>query len=222
MRIYFLVVLGAILTITGFEAHRMASYSKAQPHRITCADLGTAGPGDNAHVIMTRFILCEQYFVIKENPKSRIWSHAWVPAVPIDGEYARRLRIQARIAANGRDPGKIPLPRDVRVIVKSTSVFDQAGIERLCEVDSLQGLVVNKIEQLGREETKILREGYPGIEFKNCVILHERREPPGTAESWGLLIGGLGLLGLGMGLAVVRRWGRRDAAAVDSNGNSVP
>ena len=202
-----MLVGGCVLLFLGVQEVRLASGAKAKARDITCAELGEKGPGDNAHVRMGEFLLCEFSFVYesKEGQSDR-YERVWVPAVPLEGEYHRQLRqhVEEKGAAAAAD---LPMPRDLRVVVKSGRVHNDAELEALAMGDTLEGMVVNRISGLGGEERKILQDSYPGVDFSKVYILEHGRTPAGFGKTAGLLGGGAALVLVPVGLFVLRRRG---------------
>ncbi len=203
-----LVIGGLMMAFVGVQEWRLTQVAKAEPQAISCADLSAKGPGDNAHVKLTDFLMCEQSFVYegkKNNPK---WNNIWVPAVPVGGEYHRKVMEQ--VTPEGKLKGPPPIPTDIKVIVKSGKVPSEAELTQLAAQPTLDGLVTNNVETLGSKERKILEDSYPGTDFSKCWIIDHERKPAGMGQVAGLSGGGvlLTLLGLGWFLA-----GRRAPAA---------
>ncbi len=193
---------GCVLAYFGFQEWRLASAAKATPQTITCAELETKGPGDNAHVSLTKVFVCQQSFVFeaKKNNESH-WNKIWVPAVPLDGEYMKTVKSMLE-----QDPKleNLPPPQNIRVLVKSAKIANHGELEGLAlqglqTGGAIDGLVINKIESLGSEEKKILEQSYPGIDFTKCYIIDHDRKPAEAGKLAGM-IGGGGLLALIGGL----------------------
>ena len=73
----------------------------------------------------------------------------------------------------------------------------------------MQGLVVNRIEELGSEEKDLLRQDYPGLDFNKCLILEEGRQPSEFGAVFLMGGGGLALL-LGGGWLLLYNFSRTD------------
>lgn len=193
-----LVIGGGVLLFFGIQEIRLSSATDVEPQKITCAELSTNGPGENAHVVMGDFLLCSFAFVYEE--KNNKWTKVWVPAVPLGGEFHQQLL--AKIDAEGNLIGEPPVPTDVKVIVKSSDVSNSDELSNMGDQDTLQGVVINNIESLGTEEKKILRESYPTVKFDECWILEVGRKPATMAKIAGLCGGGLALAAAGVVLAL--------------------
>ena len=192
-----IIVLGGMLAWFGFQEWRLASAASTTPKTITCADLEKNGPGDNAHVVLTDFLLCPSGFVYESSKgNDSNYTKIWIPAVPLHGEYMEQLK---KLADSGKDMAHVPPPTNVRVIVRSSHVHNDGELEKLGDRDTIQGLIVNKVDSLGSKEREILAGQYPGINLDTCWILDEGRSPKSFGVAGGMIGGGavLALIGVG-------------------------
>jgi hypothetical protein len=197
-----LVIFGGVILYVGIKEWRLSQAASPNPQTITCDQLEKKGPGNNLHVVLTDFILCEGSYVYQgsKNDNSR-WTKVWIPAVPIDGEYVQQLK---RMIAENKTSGEIPKPKNLKVIVKTSNVHSESELDDYAKHQTIQGLLVNKVESLGSEERNILAGSYPGIDFSNCYILEEGRKPK-SAGTAAAMMGGGGLAILGGLFGMLRR-----------------
>jgi hypothetical protein len=193
-----LIVIGIILAVVGLQEKNLASGASGTPEEITLKDLIARGPDGNPNIILTDFVLCDNYIFKTRNG---IWENAWVPAIP------RENAIQNR-------GGK---PSNVKALIFTINARSQNDLYQRCEQPKLRALVTNKMVSLGSQERALLTKEYPGTDFSKCLIIQEGREPAGPLKLI-LMIGGGGLLALfGLGLiglgGVILLWRR---------GSSVP
>jgi hypothetical protein len=200
-----IIVLGGAMVFAGIQQMRLASVAKAEPQKISCAKLMASGPGDNAHVVLTDFIMVNSAFVTETGKSGGRWKNVWVPVMPVDGEY--RDQIASLIKSSGSLPpnGVMPTPRDIRVIVNSSKVASESELGALADQDTIQGMVVNTVSSLGSKQKRILADSYPGVNFDNVLILEHGRTPWGAGKSLGCIAGGIALAGAGVGAMVVKR-----------------
>ena len=199
------VLIAAALVYGAFSEMSLGRGTDGGPKEITCAELGDLGSRANPHIEMTDFLLCEQSYVYKEEYGK--WQAVWVPAVPFEGEYHERV---ADLLEQGVPDDEIPPPDNIRVIVKLTSAKNEYDVSRVGEQETVTGMVINRISSLGSEEKKLLREGYPGIDFDRCWIVHVGRTPMSGAVILGMLIGAIVLFVISLWPWVSRLWAGND------------
>lgn len=175
---FLLLVFGlSLILVGGVQEIALWRVASRTPKSITCRELAQDGPGDNAHLELRDFVLCENAFVYEE--RGGRWTVAWVPAVP-------------RGSSLGQD-GR-PRPQDVGVLVKLPRARSMADVVHAAEMPVLRGMVTNTIEQLGIEEAALLQRSYPEVDFERCQIFELDREPAGWLPVLGSIAGGLLLI----------------------------
>jgi len=201
-----MVIGGAVLGWIGLKEWRLSGAASDKAQSIGCDKLESSGPGANAHVVLKDYLLCTEAFVYKGTKgATERWTTIWVPAVPAEGEYVRKVR---KILENGGDPKNLPAPTNIKVIVKTNSVHDQQDLSNFDSKTTIEGLIVNKVESLGGEEKRLLKQAYPGIDVDTCYILEEGRMPKSRGTAGGMMAGGLALIVLGVaGFAGVAKRG---------------
>lgn len=196
-----LIIGGGVLVFFGIQEWRLGSGCKAEAQKITCADLETRGPGDNAHVSLTDFFFSPKGYVytFDKNKPGGSWKEVWIPAYRTGGDYHKACM---EAAQSDKD---LPAAPPVRILVKSSHVSNEAGLVALGEKETITGVLINKIESMGSEERDLLKGSYPGSNLESCYILEEGRTPSGTGALMGYFLGGLALMGVGGALFLVRR-----------------
>src|SRR5947207_6389199 len=96
-----LVVVGIFLVVKGVNEHTLSGKTKDQPQRISCAKLASEGPGDNAHIVLTDFLMAPNY-VYEGRGKSGTWSNAWVPALAIDSDWAKQVAERLKLTEKAK------------------------------------------------------------------------------------------------------------------------
>ena len=168
-----LIIAGVVLVFLSVQEMRLAAVTRLTPQEISCEELCLNGPGDNAHVALIDFILCDFSFVYEESEKGQ-WENIWIPAVPLQTGF--HPEISSNIGSDGDIYEDLPVSLDIRVIVKSSRVKNDAALDRFTDQERIQGLIVNKISSLGKDERKILEEHYPGVDF-HWAASHQRYNP---------------------------------------------
>lgn len=191
-----MIGIGCVLLYSAFQEQRLNSGAKAEAQELSCAALCTNGPGENTHVRMTDFLLCDFAYVTKTKTKRgrTRWVSSWIPAVPLGGEYHRTL--QTFLNDTLATAGNIPHPTDIRVLIKDTQSESAEDVSRLAAQDNLQGMIINDVSSLSSGEKNLLQESYPGIDFDKCWILQPGRTPTSGGGVIGQFAGGFGLIGL--------------------------
>jgi hypothetical protein len=190
-----MAVIGVGLIVWGVVEWRLGRGASAAPERITLKQLIARGPEGNPNIILTDFVLCDNFVVVEKNGR---WNSVYVPVMPADE------------ANKGGGPLR---PTKVKAVLFSLNVSSDADIARVLDKRELPALVTNRIRSLGSEEKNVLQQNYGGIDANTCLIIQEGRKPfSGTllAIMFGggavLLLGGIGMIVGG----VVR--GRREGA----------
>jgi len=215
-----LVLGGCALFFLAWREWRLVSASQSEPQVMSCAELGEKGPGSNAHVRMTDFMLCDWNYVY-ESRRDR-WRGAWVPAIPLDGPDADAVR--AYIAALPKDTrGEIhpPTPATIRVLVELPDARSTTDVENAAAADVLQGLVVNSVASVDKKTRDLLRTSYKSTDF-DAVWIFERRDRPGAGAPIGYGAAGTAVLGLGVLFFRQRSAQRRRAAEAASAAAATP
>lgn len=187
------MLLGAVIIARGLNFTRLNETSSAIPQEITCAELAENGPGDNTHIRMTDFILCDGYVV--ETGRLGGWDRAWVPAVPLGGKYHQRLIELA--GEDGVIEGKTPLPRRIRVIVEFPNATDEEYLAAMGKEDVIHGTIINVIRDLDKETRDLIKRTYRAVDADKFLVLVEGQSPPGVAGVGGDIAGGIALILVG-------------------------
>ena len=182
------LVLGGMLLFTGFREWQLGAAASAAPEDLTLEALIARGPDGNLNVRVSDFMLADNYVYFLDD-SGVSWSSVLIPAVP------KTLGEQSAHVLNPR------------VIVKSTHTPSENELDMLRRRTRIQGLVVNRIEELGTEEKNLLRQDYPGMDLDKCLILEEGRQPSGFGAVFLMGGGGLALL-LGGGWLLLYNFSR--------------
>jgi hypothetical protein len=182
--------LGLGLAIWGGEEALLASGASDTPQDITCADLAANGPGNNAHVRVTDFKSMSNFIYRKS--ANGDWDTVWLPIIPPNAVVVpkgKRL-IHSESKAVSKD---IVDSSVIHVLIKTHTVHSQGDVESAMNRDSVEGLVINKIEHLNEKERELLRNAYPLMDVDTVCIVEEGRQPNGGTGMLGL-IGGIALI----------------------------
>jgi hypothetical protein len=198
-----LIVTGVVLAFVGVRQYRRSSPASAasasspspaadlatiRPYEITCADLAAKGPGTSDYVRLTDF---------------EIGDHS-VHRAPVGYVLAVPLAVKDS-----------PAVRPHKVIVRTTQARSARDLYSL-EKAPLLGTVVKGITSLASDEQALLRKRFSHMDLDTCWVIEAGNKPaPRTVARGGRAADdvagsagtagrpGLGLIGLGAGVAVV-------------------
>jgi hypothetical protein len=190
-----LLVGGGLLVFKGAQELMLASSASDAAQDITCADLGASGPGDNAHVRVTNFVSLSNY-VYRKSESGGDWQTVWLPIAPPN-------LVKVPMFKKAKNPHLIPKDwvdsSQVHVLIKTHKVRGEGDVQDAMMRETVDGLVINKIEKLTDKERDLLREAYPLMDVDNVQIVEEDRKPQGGMGMM-MLAGGIVLVLLGLAM----------------------
>jgi hypothetical protein len=191
---------GGILAYFGYNEHKLASSADSNPQTITAADLAANGYGDNAHVKMTDFFLLDTQSVVEypEDNENR-YNKIWAPVIELDNPYVDEYMDSNPNQAPPAYRGK------VGVILYSTDINNDNAFLSVMESGSVQGMIINDIDQISGEELSLLKQGLPGINEKTVLVLEHNRKPKSTGITMLMMAGGVLLMLVGPGMLFLGR-----------------
>ncbi len=198
-----LAVIGIAIAVIGFNEKGLAAAASATPEEISLAKLIARGPDGNPNIILTDYVLCDNFVFQTRNGS---WQNAWVPAVPREGQPGGFPNVGIPPGI----PGRAGRPAVIQALIFTIKARDENSLFQLCEQPRLPALVTNRIMSLGGEERRLLEQSYPGTDFSRCLIIQQGREPAGATKLIFMIGGGslAALAGFGLlGFALVR-WQR--------------
>ncbi|MEO0794408.1 MAG: hypothetical protein AAFX93_04575 [Verrucomicrobiota bacterium] len=134
-------------------------------------------------------------------------NYTYYPIISNDHPY--NVAIDGLIAKYG-DPslipeGEYPTFGQFFVLVKSKKFKTIGAIPDIWgDEESVQGLVVNRINELDNEELGLLKQSFPLVDMNKVLILEEGREPSSAGKSIGMMAGGVVLALFGLFLMIPR------------------
>ena len=154
------LVLAALLGCSGYILGTKAFQPAAPPEEITLKNLIARGPEGNANLILSDFVLCENYVYEYNGPNKNSWTKMWIPVLPETGSTFTEEELT---------------PRDVKILIYSTSIRNEQQLETRLSVPKLQGMVTNRIDSIDRKAHDLLKKSYPNTDFDKCLIFQEGR-----------------------------------------------
>jgi hypothetical protein len=105
---------------------------------------------------------------------------------------------------------EIPTLGNVKVIIKNKSFTTRSALDAALKnhtipTSDVSGMVMNRIDGLGSEETKLLRNTYPQFDAANTVIFEVGRKPTSSGTALLLMFGGGVLILAGPGIWLLSR-----------------
>lgn len=202
-----MIIGGGFIALMGFEEFKVSSGTTAEPQSVSLVDLEAGTVPDNAHLSIGEHIALYGAAVYEyeqregetgePGPNAKV-NHCYYPIFSTDHPL---FAVEEETANDD----------NFAVLVK-TKVFTTIGAipDDFSTVDSVRGLVINRISSLDEEETNLVKQSFPGANMDKVLILEQNREPASFAKSGGMMGGG-GLLALvGLGLFFV---GKKEGAA---------
>lgn len=222
-----IVVVGLVMAFFGIQEFRVSRGTTSEP---LVADLTKLEGGEaltNNHIRLgkhfayypgTVYSYRQSKYSSAEPTGSTSISYCYYPVVSTDHAFVKTLADLLLAERQGEEGGAgeavqpadetLPDLRDFTVLVK-TKRFDTINAipESFAIDESIQGLVINRIESLSSEEKKLLHESFPGANLEKVLILEDGRKPASLFKSIGLILGGLAVSLVGVGLFFVGRSG---------------
>lgn len=186
------IFMGVAVIVAGVREVKLNSVAQAEPQEISCARLAAEGPGDNAHILLTDFLMCD-FYVVEEGSGST-WNRAWTPVVPLDSEYARQSIEMAE--SDQEVEGGPALPSDIKVVVEFPDATGEHYLAQAANEDTIQGMIVNVVKKLDRETADLISDAYD-VDASDCWVLVEGKTPAESSSLWNYFGGGAVLIVFG-------------------------
>ncbi len=209
---------GLVMMFIGYREYSLVSLSMPTAKTISMADLLEDGPGDNIHLHITNMLLWEGAYVYEADSEDGPFTMVWIPAISSDSETGQQV-----LAGIERGASPTGHPPNIQMILRTDSCVDENAVGQLM-LQGLQtgikGMIINEITSLGSDEKKLLSEEYPGVDFEQCYIFEQGREPAGRFKMVALMFGGT-LLSLAGGFLLLGTYAREPQGLVGLAGYAV-
>lgn len=181
-----LVLGGLAICGYGIKQVTLANSCKSTPSVLTGLELAEKGWGDNANVEVTKIATMKNYVYQTKNNSDR-WEYAFVPMISLEGEY---MKYYYKFYDDKANAGKEPeMPKEFCAIIKIKAA-NQSDVDRVLEMTSVPGVIINSIDKLDKEAVKLLRKSYPHVQLGSVAILEYNRPPESTAKGVFITAGG--------------------------------
>ena len=167
-----MLVGGAFLAYFGYKEYRLSKKVQSTPQRISAADLEKNGPGDNANVVLVDYAFGENYFRKAKKNSDANWTKVWIPT----------------LSSEATDPTAF------QIIVVSDKIKSESNMASAELSNQLSGVIINEIDSLGSEESKLLKQNYPKLNLDKVWIIEHDRTIPIAGKAMLMAGGGLALV----------------------------
>ena len=193
---------GIMLAYFGIQEARVSSGTTMEPVKVELAELENGTTPTNGHVLVGGHVADYAGCVYEYEEETQKVTHAYYPIISDDHPFFEKLgKLYEKYPDINEAPeSEFPQIDDFRVLVKTKRFKTQNAIpDGLGDESKLQGLVINLVESISREEKKMIQESFPALNFDKVLIVQEGRKPSSQMVSLGMIGGGglLSLLGLG-------------------------
>lgn len=195
------IVLGAFLAFWGFNEKKLNENITKDPQSVTMAELEKGDYSGSNHVKITDFAYLHYQLVYQakvdkgdqEVKGSSKVTYAYIPIVSKEHKFMGELNEFISQIQEGNEDVTEPKLTGYSVLVKTKKYQTYADLPSDFEVskDPAQGIFINKVTNLDKEEKDLLLEGCPGIDLDKVLILEEGRTPTSATNAYAALIGGV-------------------------------
>lgn len=210
-RVCFAMILcGGALVAYGMKASNLNRHWRAVPTVVSCADLIARGSGGNSHIELTEFVMLPQYIY---EEKLGLMSGAWAPLIPegdIDLALAQLLNVKPEELSTVSEEQHLGAlaklrPSDfvLRAVVAFPDANGEAYMDKMYDKEKLECTLVGDfgIGGLGREEKRLLKDGYPRADLDKVRVLRYGGKPSSEGAVKASQYGGVILVAAGLVLA---------------------
>jgi hypothetical protein len=184
--------LGGVASWFGYNEYQVAQGTTSEPQEVCLQYLESGNAIDNNHVkIGPHFAdIYNCVYETRDKKEERV-DKLYYGIVSETNHYISDIQdLEDKWGNLENVPEDVEWPAmdQVAVLVKTKRYTNINDVP--CDVlpqESLQGLVINSIEGLDKEERKLLNECFPGVDLDKIVILEDGREPMSVFVSIGAM-----------------------------------
>ena len=207
-----IIFIGGMVAFLGFEEYKVSMDSTEEPMAIELSILEENTKIDNNHLKVENYMALYPYSVYEYQAKkgetgepgnNTKVTHTYYPIISQSHPYINQI---AELSNRYEDLSLVPdeewpTVQKFSVLVKTKTFKTIGSIPDKYEIKTdIQGLIVNRIEELDSKEKQLVRESFPTVNMSKLLILEEGRKPSSMFKSFGMMGGGavLSILGIGM------------------------
>ena len=210
-----LVAVGGFLIYMGVQEYRVSGGAPSEPEEVDLAEIEKGTVPENTYLkIKDHFAIYDatvySYRASKSEqgnpPTSTSVNYSFHPIISTSHSYVTGVTKLRELATKQNGPEniqdfEIPELKEFAVIVK-TEKFETIGDipETMLPEESIEGLVINKIDSLDKEEKELLKQSFPDANLDKVLILEDGRKPAPMIKWLGMIGGGVLLILVGVGI----------------------
>jgi hypothetical protein len=196
------IIGGLVLAYFGVQEYRVSMGTSAEPMAVDLAALEGGETPDNNHILIGQHVADYDGCVYEYEEGSGRVTHMYYPIISDSNSFFDELNALYEKYDNPDDIPEQEHPgiHEFRVLVKTKRYKTENSIPAgLGAEDSVQGLVINLIDSMDKEEERMIQSEFPKVNMDELLIVEDGRKPTSMFASLGM-VGGGGLLSF-LGLA---------------------
>jgi hypothetical protein len=208
-----LIVVGGFLIYMGYQEYRVSGGESSEPEEVDLAEVEKGNVPENTYLKIKEHVALYPAAVYSYSakseqanpPASTSVNYSFHPIISTSHPFATAIEELAskQIESENIQDFEVPEIKEFAVIVK-TEKFETIGDipENMRGEDSIEGLVINKIDSLDKEEKELLKQSFPSADLDKVLILEDGRKPAPMIKWLGMIGGGILLIVVGIGILV--------------------
>lgn len=198
-----LIIGGVVLAFYGVQEYRVSMGTSTAPESVSLQFVEMGQVPENNHVLFGEHVADYDGTVYEYEEGTGRVTHAYYPIVSESHPFFAELSsLEARYPdVNDAPDEEWPMIDNFKVLVKTKRFKTEDSIpDGMYWEDEVQGMVINLVESMDREEKKLIKEAYPELNMEQLLIVEDGRKPTSSVQSLGMVGGGgiLSLLGLSL------------------------
>ena len=213
---FFLIYVGTSLIFVGYTEFKVSQGSTLEPLEIELALLEQGEAIDNNHLKIAEHWALFPYSIYEyqtfkgetddPKPTAKV-NYTYYPIISNEHPYLAKLdELEKEYGGLDKVPDKKwPAIGDLAVLVKSKEFATIADIPNEWQLKSdSQGLVINRVESLDEEESRLIQSNFPTVDLNKVLLLEAKRKPISSLKSTKGISYGVLLVLIGLAFLVTR------------------
>src|SRR5262249_21346699 len=159
----------------GYQEYKVGKGATEQPQEIDLAKLEAGEKPAQNHIRIGKHLrhYSNLIYSISARDQNNSDPHIWYSFYPIVSPSHPGLL--GKLVVHGRDKKQIT---GFAVLVKTSDFHRLSEIPRQDqEQDSIQGMIINSIRELDKQEADLIKESFPDLDLTQVLILDQGRKP---------------------------------------------